>query len=1564
MPSPLPTIDFRRIRQHETSQQRAWEELTFLLVPDIEVLPSGTRMERRAAPDGGLEFACAAPAGHPGGTWAWQAKYLFVFDDDAVGQMRKSFRAALASTPDLTRYTFVFPIDRSATGAANRISAMTRWKRAAERWTAEAAAASRSVQVEFVGHSQVLTALQLAKHVGAVRYFFDTDLFTPEFFSQQVAREVVNLGERYDPEVHVELDVTDHLDAVGRTPRFAAKVAAAVAEVERAAGYLRPARTGQGTGPALSAPVAAVIDAAGSALAAANAAATALLDPSTDTIAALARAVGAVAAAVQAADADAAARLAALPRPAGSSRGGTKQEPVADPGDQERDRLYELTRHLSAVARATEAAAALLTSASAGAATSGALLLTGPAGCGKSHLVADAAVARADDGHPTLLLLGQHFVPGPVWPQVSALLGVDMPPQDILAALAVAAQVHGAGRALIIIDAVNEGAGADLWPGHLGGFLADCGRQPHVGVVLTVRDIFERDVLPPSLPTGRPVRVVHPGLAGHEEEALARYAGHYGLRLPDIPPLVPEISNPLFLRSLCRSVRARGLDSIPREAASITWVFDGLLRAANNVLSSSKRLDRDPADDIVGSAAAALAEAMLDAGGEALPYRDARALCDAIHPSAGHSSSLLQALVAEGLVLRERVRPGAGPAADQIRFTYQRMSDHLRAETFLARHPEDAGLGAAVTLMMLAAGAWRHRGLLEALVLLTGERRGKELAHIVRLGPSKRRLSQPRNALRRNLADAFFDTMPWRSPQTLRKESLELLDSYLQNGFVDPRDWLGLLLSLACVPGHPLGVGRIDRSLWRLPMPERDEHWTDPVMDFYADDSSPVARTVEWAWTVQRPVPADVAEPAATLLAWFLTSPNRRLRDTATKALLHITEDHTATLAGVVERFSDVDDPYVLERVLAVAAGHLVRRRHDTFDADGLDLVAALGRAAYDAVFAGDIPEHVLIRHYARTAAETASAVLARHGADLGRDLAVAAPPYKSPWPMRPPSLRELAARHGRKTSRYLFAVSTIGPDFERKVIEGHLCREFVLPDQARRQAAARAQARRRAGRARERLIAAFPPRRQAAAALRIDAALAADGDWRRHRRLWLAVTSSAPPTAVPLIAELQAAAAATRTSDRAWVRPDAALVGRWIAGRVLDLGWTVERFGRTDDMLSRARSHGWTETERFGKKYGWIAFHQAAGILADHCQVHPFWSDDAPRPYAGPWDADAEDIDPTVILRGDQPPDDSPAGRLRSRRIASARRGAWWLAPFDRQLDDSATDPAWLHSTADMPALPTLVTVTDPAVDEWALVDGAVTWRIADPRPNRWDNDRRVLALILESYLYSDADAAAVLAWAAAARWPDQRAPGQAVHGVQLLKGYPDLDPWPAVAVQADRERGAVSGWMPYDAAGTPVRLAAAASGCTNDVSRDMSARDHPRFDLPSPVLVGLLDAVWARPSAQTAALGLGDVETETAWSAGGAVVAFATAGTEYGSPAGLYVRRDALDAALARTGLRMLVTAYAEKIYWAAGDPSHDRAELHAAVELAPAATTEVASRHVALTWEDHERRETPLA
>jgi hypothetical protein len=139
--SSLPKINFREIREHETSQQRAFEELCYQLVPTVHTLPPGTRLERRQAPDGGIEFSCPAPDGK--GRWAWQAKYLFNLNASACAQMDRSATNAIASTPDLRKYVFLLPTDRTGRASRRGLSGLDQWREQAKEWAAAAARTPR-----------------------------------------------------------------------------------------------------------------------------------------------------------------------------------------------------------------------------------------------------------------------------------------------------------------------------------------------------------------------------------------------------------------------------------------------------------------------------------------------------------------------------------------------------------------------------------------------------------------------------------------------------------------------------------------------------------------------------------------------------------------------------------------------------------------------------------------------------------------------------------------------------------------------------------------------------------------------------------------------------------------------------------------------------------------------------------------------------------------------------------------------------------------------------------------------------------------------------------------------------------------------------------------------------------------------------------------------------------------------------------------------------------------------------------------------------------------------------
>src|SRR6185437_2125947 len=93
----------------------------------------------------------------------------------------------------------------------------------------------------------------------------------------------------------------------------------------------------------------------------------------------------------------------------------------------------------------------------------------------------------------------------------------------------------------------------------------------------------------------------------------------------------------------------------------------------------------------------------------------------------------------------------------------------------------------------------------------------------------------------------------------------------------------------------------------------------------------------------------------------------------------------------LIRRFASINDPYMLDRVLAAAYGAALQRRQS----EGLGELAS---AAFEAVFgANEALPHVLIRDHARGIVEFANAegVL-----PAGIDVARARPPYTSSWPL------------------------------------------------------------------------------------------------------------------------------------------------------------------------------------------------------------------------------------------------------------------------------------------------------------------------------------------------------------------------------------------------------------------------------------------------------------------------------------------------------------------------------------------------------------------------------------
>ena len=991
-----PTIDFRHIREHDGSQNTGFEELVYQLIPSIAEI-GGREVVRHGTPDGGVE---AHVESEDGSIWGWQAKYFLSIEDSQLAQMKRSFESALRSYPTLSRYTFVFPCNPPSGKPKRGKSAMQKLTDAFSRWASGAEGQGRSVEIGFVGESGLLNILMSEEHAGRVLYWFDQRLlFNDAWLKDQVEASVAAAGVRYTPDLSVDLPVAFAFEGLGRTPAFDKRLGEAVAEVQRAARYLQPAR-----GNAMPKRLRSHIERAAQEVA--------------SLIASLGGTSVEGASAIdwneQLAKIDEVERCTAVVERVSwrSIRRRRARGTDAGSGHHWAD-LAESTRNSAwEVQVALHGLRALLRSDAARLVAQPLLFLTGDAGTGKTHLLCDVALRRLSEGRPTVLVLGEQLDRGN--PRTLLPRHLDLPDltmKQFLMALNAAGEAAGT-RALLIVDAINEGRGLEAWPAHIRAFANEVSGYDHLGLVVSCRTSYVKPILSSEPEAAQPadlgfVSVAHLGFAGHEWDASRQFFEYWELSVPDFPLLVPEYSNPLFLKLLCNSLHSAGEKSLPRGATGITSLFERFLREANGRLATLGRCNYRTDDDLVSQAVRKLARAMLDEADDWVPYSTFRGICEELLPGRDWDRSLEKGLLDEAVVARDWFRDD-----EVVRLSYQRLSDHLQAAELIAER-DIAGMRAFVNQIEdHPTGFDRRSGLLEALAVQLPEKLDCELHDLV--------AERDHRVIRQSVLQSII----WRDPEAFS----DSLDGYV-NSLPWGRVWCGnpfieTVLQVSCVPGHPFNAMRLDRALSRISLPDRDAWWTTHI-NTATRDGSVAYRIIDWVTSPQVGIVADdAARLVAITLTWFLASSNRGLRDSATKALVLLLRDRIPVLINLLGHFEAVDDPYVAERLYCAAYGCALATR----DERALETLAG---AVFDKVFStGHPPVHILLRDHARGIVEIAAArgVLPPHV-----DVDLVRPRYDSPWPVRPPTEAWLERRAPVDTHRPLhFSLGDRLGDFAR----------------------------------------------------------------------------------------------------------------------------------------------------------------------------------------------------------------------------------------------------------------------------------------------------------------------------------------------------------------------------------------------------------------------------------------------------------------------------------------------------------------------------------------------------
>ena len=1278
-------INFTKIRGFDGSQNSGFEELVCQLA-HLEKPANAKRFVRKegAGGDAGVECYWILD---DNSEICWQAKYFMgEMNASRWGQLDKSFEATLSKHPNMSTYVVCLPLNKSDSrkigkGGKQTKSVEDNWNERVNKWAKSAATAGRMITFEFWGKHELTTMLSIddPRYSGRRLYWFNEPSLNSETLRHLTQKCMETLGDRFTPKFHVNLPIAKQFDGLCANNHLWLEISAQKTKLEKQYDqFICFVNSDK------------IKDASGIDLSGLESAYTVFITllttwwqnkPTRYDLNALKKA------------------LQNIDQPFRDFCDLIKEKTSTNESGSRDFHYYSESfyRHLREIER-------FLQSHKVQAYEVGAALIYGEAGIGKSHLLCDLALHRADENLPTVFLLGAQY--GGENPLDFVRQSLDLHQfsnNQVLGAIDAAGEARNC-RALIVIDAINEGPHHAQWRNFIRGFLFDISRFENISLLISCRSTYCQYMLPDSVDKNYLVQIHHQGFQGFEHRAAEKYLSGQGISKPSAPILAPEFSNPLFLKTCCKALKSFGQSSFPKGLRGFTQLFEFYLKSVENTIAVRKQYN--PTEKIVQKALLEFSSKLYCDHLSGIPIGDARELLNGfdIAPQKG-GDDLFSLLLHEGVLAEDISYEDDKCGYPVIRYTYERFSDMLVAEQILGDHDsstvatifdEEEPLGQ----IMREQGVYQVAGILEALFIAIAEKFQVELIDLI---PEDVEFS------RREISELFKNTVLWRSPDSFSDRTLEILNEDVGNTqYSNPA--LDILLKLSTEPDHPWNAWLLHKNLINKEIAERDHFWSIWIARGDSSEENGHESTertlIEWACF------GDICDAederirlCAVVLVWFLTTSNRKIRDCATKSLVRLFVERPQIIKHHFFEFCDVNDLYLVERLYAAIYGAVCNINEDT-------IVADIAKIVFDKFFADGQPiPHILLRDYARGVLERA---LSKGVLPEGIDPQSFRPPYRSAWPPNNPTKEEIdeltadedysniqnslmgfPGDFGKYTMSCVHDWSSTPIDqhkiqngyelkiqFAEEFLKGDLRDEFLTfigPEKKEsvniEKRLAQFKGENEYERPSDEYIRRIKDKREAVLD-RIREKL--DSKGQEYLR-WLVGLANDRPAAF----------------SRKWAQ-------RWVCKRAYELGWDKELFSSFDRSCSRGRFEcsPARAMERIGKKYQWIGFHEFLAHLADNMHwIDRGYSDLEDQVYFGPWQLCSRDIDTTNWLR-----------KTGEYQTYYNEQSTWWQ-PYRfpiNHLEALEDQKAYLWDHKNLPDFSQLLITNEPDKDkQWYVVRG-----------------------------------------------------------------------------------------------------------------------------------------------------------------------------------------------------------------------------------------------------------------
>ena len=698
-------INFSNIRTHDGSKESGFEELVCQLA-HLQKPENALRFIRKegAGGDAGVECYWVLK---DGSEICWQAKYFpDGMNPSRWQQLDKSFTTALERHPNLTKYFISLPLDKSDSRRKGQsgqqvVSVQKEWNKHVTKWKDKAQEKGRSVEFEYWGKHEITSFLTVDNpfYSGKALYWFNEPVLSSEKFNRIVSKARDYLGDRYTPKFHVDLPIAEIFDGLCLNNQWWDDLEKRVADLNEQKEIFFKIFT-ENKPELLDKEKIEELRAKSSEIS------HILLDGLTqrDTLFDIQK--------IQRLFGEISKYYNVL----------YKGYEANIQGKHDNDResrifhsFFDLLSGFSKFFETKKAKAAEIKAA----------LLYGEAGIGKSHLLCDISLHRIENGQPTIFLLGSQYSGGnPIEFIKDAVDLKGYSDTQVLGAIDAVGEASSS-RAIIIIDAINEGPCREDWYNHIISFLSDVSNFNNIAILLSCRSTYLKYILPDNINENRLFQIEHPGFQGYEHRAAEKYLSQQGISKPSAPMLAPEFTNPLFLKTCCQALKANKQITFPKGLHGITRLFDFYVQSVEKTVARHKHYT--PEEEIVKCALTTFSSKLFPEYLTGMPIGETRKLFKEHDPNENIGEPLFDKLLHEG-VLSEDISYGPEDRGKPfIRFTYERFSDYFVAQQILEPYNLDTidsvfSVDQPLGKVILEHGYYRYAGILEALAIIIAEK--------------------------------------------------------------------------------------------------------------------------------------------------------------------------------------------------------------------------------------------------------------------------------------------------------------------------------------------------------------------------------------------------------------------------------------------------------------------------------------------------------------------------------------------------------------------------------------------------------------------------------------------------------------------------------------------------------------------------------------------------------------------------------------------------------------------------------------------------------------------------